>query len=129
MTRVADLTGAELALWVARAVGMIPRGNAMGYWVVNPSKGNLFSGYIGDEAGALSPLFAPHEDWSQGGPLIEKHGIVVTNTLPWAPWHACTDHSIYVDNDWIAGSTHLIAAMRALVASVYGESVPDEVAT
>lgn len=133
--KTADLTGALLALWVARAQGRDVRANAYGYWVVRASAGLPFEGYIGEESGALAPKFSPHEDWAQGGPIIERE-------------HICTAHfdnflddrkpvkwrAGYVDGEGyfssldlgFASPTLLVAAMRAYVASKYGDTVPDE---
>lgn len=110
MTRVSDLAGAELALWVARALKL------------EASIGNDGLCYL-VPYGPMAPAYAPHEIWEQGGPLIESHLIEI------APH----------DDGWIAmmfnsedspvplvcmnGETPLIAAMRALVASVYGAEV------
>lgn len=126
MTHVKDLAGAVLALWVARALGYESSSSVpeclCGTW------------YAGESDGGINE-WAPHEDWAQSGPLIDRHHIET------APTYA--DDGICVKG-WVAmmfnntanphppivehGRTALIAAMRALVASVYGDTVPDEVA-
>ena len=116
MTRVADLTGAELALWVARALGM----------TINPDVCQPDDGvFVGEGCGDLE-FFAPHEDWAQGGQLIERERIAIDpitrardhagnwQAQVWAPYACCT------------GPTPLIAAMRAFVASKFGETVTDQ---
>jgi hypothetical protein len=111
----ADLTGDLLALWVARAEGMEPRANHFGYWVVNPSEKNQFEGYIGDKAGDLSPKYAPHENWAQGGPIIEREKIgLVMRPDGWLAGYA--HHAIGTGG---LAPTPLIAAMRAFVASKF----------
>ncbi len=113
MTRVDDLAGAELALWVARAGGAVDadihwRSNRKSFWMEDYSYG-----------------FQPHEDWAQGGPLIEKHLISVEYGHGGdQPWRAEIGfvHNL-TDGVTVYGPTALIAAMRALVASVYGEEV------
>lgn len=120
--KTSELSGAELALWVAKAEGHIISGNCSSRWV-NDQHGNLL-GYLGSDY--VPPLFAPHKDWSQGGPLIEKHkiSIVPASSLRYCgQWEA----SIRVDSsDAVYAPTPLIAAMRSLVAFFYGNEVPDE---
>lgn len=116
MTRVSDLAGAELALWVARAnKNYVDAGEG-----VFDAENETYVGHIGGSIQA----FAPHEDWSQGGPLIEKHGIALGKIGPIGTPMA---YEAGEDTALQFGPTPLIAAMRALVASVYGDSVPDEV--
>lgn len=75
------------------------------------------------------------EDWSQGGPIIERelHNLFKWNQLdPSAPEMWCgvhnrkTESGIYAIN--VDGPTPLIAAMRCFVASKLGDEVdvPDE---
>lgn len=112
MTRVADLTGAELDLWVARAHG----------WVI----GQAFSGECwktsSDHAMEYTAEWKPSTDWSQGGQLIEKYRITIATHLPDASsaWRALLRRHMHV------GPTPLIAAMRAFVASKFGENVTDQ---
>lgn len=93
--------------------------------------------------------YAPSTDWSQGGPIIEREGILLRPIR-------CTGHSM--DGTWLAmydrtntgtfvqwveflfkdtnrrrfwrGETALIAAMRCFVASKLGDEVdvPEELA-
>jgi hypothetical protein len=131
MTRlVAELTGADLALWVARAAKLEWPRIAFDICRVGP---------------LTAPLdFTPHEDWKQGGPIIERANISLHP--PTSPvhrsggpnagagqsgvWSACT---------WTRGAngkrafgmddrSPLVAAMRCYVRYVYGNAVPDEVA-
>ncbi len=74
--------------------------------------------------------YSPTTDWAQGGPIIEREslsltnrvysdtGIVSTSNL----WRAMTDHSTVE-----YGPTPLIAAMRCYVTSELGDTieVPD----
>jgi Protein of unknown function (DUF2591) len=123
--KVSELTGALLDYWIAHAHGYAVRIN-------------------GDQAEALAcrsesvdgpdkccwKSFAPSTDWAQGGPIIERIGIGVVKfyepkdgpVIPGFEWAALSlDDSIRMD-----GPTPLIAAMRAYVASKFGEEVPDE---
>lgn len=64
--------------------------------------------------------FCPSIWWQQGGPILEREKITVhdDDVLPWR-----ADH---IDNNrWYFGDTYLIAAMRAFVASKFGDEVPD----
>lgn len=60
-------------------------------------------------------------DWAQGGPIIEREKIDLTNLCP-GIWRA-----IYVTH-WFTGPTPLIAAMRCYVATKLGDEVeiPEE---
>lgn len=110
---VSELTGADLALWVARAVGNeVDAGDGVFDDV----------GYVGHIGGSIQP-YAPHEDWAQGGPLLEQFAIGF-HPISDAEWLA----EEHITGRTGRGPTQLIAAMRALVASVYGDTVPDEVA-
>jgi hypothetical protein len=122
--KTSELEGAQLALWVARALNLQPiPGQPQGFFYWTDQDGNPASGQ-----------FAPQEDWAQGGPIIERERIVISPCS--AGWRAVTD--AYLDDlagDIVRtgkscmedGPTPLIAAMRAYVASVYGWTVPDEV--
>lgn len=121
----AELTGADLARWVARSLKFsLRQTNGFGGKTIIVEQFPAVVGYIG---GDYTPQFAPHEDWAQGGPLIEKHRIEIgtpTETGTFAGvWTANTEWGW---PDGLRGQTPLIAAMRAIVASVYGDTVPDE---
>ncbi|WP_439885627.1 DUF2591 domain-containing protein [Pseudomonas syringae] len=70
--------------------------------------------------------YSPSTEWAQGGQLIEKHAITLA---PWSPkpqlWIAEPSPDLEGSE---SGPTPLIAACRAIVASVLGEtvSVPKE---
>lgn len=80
-----------------------------------------------DAAGNGCGPYHPSHNWCQGGPLIEKYTIV----LAFFPsddeefWANCAGLRTMVD---AIGSTHLIAACRAIVASHLGDTVqiPEE---
>lgn len=113
MTAVAELTGADLALWVGRAASADFGPDChQGEYII-----------IGGHSGTPPQVYAPHEDWAQGGPLLEAYAIGF-EPISDAEWLA-EDHITLSSG---RGPTPLIAAMRALVASVYGDTVPDEVA-
>jgi len=128
--KVSELTGPELDYWVAKA---------------NSHEGGVLKGgfyfYTWDDwllFNKGSKPYRPSEDWSQGGPLIEKyvHRIIKWDYPPeieydysefWEVginYNAENDRCEFVQT----GHTLLTAVCRCIVASVYGEEVPDEVA-
>jgi hypothetical protein len=66
--------------------------------------------------------FAPSTQWADGGQIIERERIEFDFFDDTQMFHAYD--GVYVG----VGPTHLIAAMRCLVSSQYGEEVevPDE---
>lgn len=72
-------------------------------------------------------LYSPSTDWAQGGPIIEREGLLVRpsftderdkwTSIQWAPKGVCE-----------SGPTPLIAAMRCYIASKLGDEVevPEE---
>lgn len=71
--------------------------------------------------------YSPSTDWAQGGPLIEKYGVeIMASPLVGGFFNAIVGDE--EDYDWQPGDTHLIAAMRAIVAAKLGDavSVPSE---
>lgn len=121
MTYTADLSGAELNYWVARAQNLespeirhISCGSICRY--IQPHNHDL-KDYIS------WTLYAPHEDWNQGGPIIEQECIMTAPDGEGGWTAAVCDDS---ENPLVgmSGATLLIAAMRAYVFSVYGETVP-----
>lgn len=100
--KVSELTGAMLDYWVARAEGFT------------------------ESFAQHRPHWVPYSwKWEYGGPIIEREKISVN--------HQKTAHG--QDAGWTAkataywlpgdGPTPLIAAMRAFVASKFGEEVAD----
>lgn len=82
--------------------------------------GNLWYGRV--TSGFVQ--YRPSTNWSQGGPIIEREGIV--------PHKNATDVAAYYYNKGgiYRGPTPLIAAMRCYVASKLGDEVeiPEELA-
>jgi len=87
--------------------------------------------------------FHPSTDWSQGGPIIEREGIMVYQTEPNCWWANSSKRaferieiagwgvaSIFSPAQSYNGPTPLIAAMRCYVASKLGDEVdvPEELA-
>jgi len=69
-------------------------------------------------------VFSPSTDWSQGGPIIEREGIdlYTENGERFADFGHPARHD-GVQWTHTRGPTMLIAAMRAYVASKFGETV------
>ena len=117
-----ELTGAELDYWVAKCVS--PKGV---HWIED---GKTYMG--GYWSGHSTPIrmcgvwWSPSTDWSQGGPLIEERGIntvvhcIENNKV--TSWRTLK-HWPVTNLPEMTGETPLIAAMRALVASKYGDEV------
>lgn len=82
--------------------------------------------------------FSPSTDWSQGGPMIEKHGIRLERLRNGYSWYAgrlldsAGWNPKYEDFDSEVNGTPtgspLIAACRAVITSIFGDtvSVPKE---
>lgn len=130
--RVADLEGAALAEWVARAQG----------WRIEHEGG---SPICYDEQGSVYSFgkcgFRPDLNWSHGGPLIHCKRINIVDRAAYDgkflpgdsmqfaafigdPYQIVDEGGLWFC-DCQHGMTPLIAAMRAYVASVYGETVPE----
>lgn len=73
-------------------------------------------------SGCFTDCYQPSTDWSQGGLLIEKCRLELIRS---ENGYSAVRDWIYgeVYQWWPEGETHLIAACRAIVASVLGETV------
>lgn len=126
--KVFELTGAELDYWVAKAEEME---------ISRTDDGPV--AFIGQ-----GRVFEPSTRWDHGGPIIEREGIAVypdqlarhTGAEPWLAGfdlraergtvyseHTEDGLSIELDHGQ-SGPSPLIAAMRALVLSKFGEDLP-----
>ena len=102
--KTADLEGEQLDYWVAVAF--------FGDNIEDPMK---FPGST-----KKWPEYKPSVNWEEGGPIIEREKIsVIINSED--EWAAQMDD--YNNGDFYAGGTPLIAAMRCLVASKFGDEV------
>jgi len=113
--KVAELEGALLAGWVARANG----------WPVEIEDPDEPESplYCRDERGVPWSFtehgYWPQVKWDQGGPIIEREIAHLTRHGP-ARWSALANGSASGH-----GPTPLIAAMRAYVASKFGDEVAE----
>ena len=115
--KVAELEGVLLDAAVAKAEGeVVVAGHNDGIAV------RMQNGY----GGTLDcPPIHYSTQWDLGGPLIARERITIANEGP-QDWWAATD--VEVGNNWHItgqqlGPTPLIAAMRAYVASKFGDEV------
>lgn len=137
--KVAELEGALLDLWVARAgevwtwahelfptmtldptfvsAGLFPEDGRDHCFLVpnNPMR----QGYV---------EFSPSTSWEIAGPIIEREFICLNGDDGAPDVPASWDASIFDDGEVCqTGPTPLIAAMRAFVAWKFGDEVPDGV--
>lgn len=123
--KTSELTGALLDYWVAKAEGYEAE-------ILKDDKGEFVVRTERFENGGHSrgPFF-PSTNWLDGGPIIERERIVIAPNKQGWHWYAYTggywineslmDYQIEED-----GETGLIAAMRAYVASKFGDEVLDK---
>lgn len=120
--KTAELTIPALAFWVHKANGTLDRdipNAAFADWMA----------FVNDTGACPLPL-----NWALAGPIIEREGIsVVFDTWDGAAsqWSAglgfkSQDRDVHYWEHEQVGPTPLIAAMRAYVASVFGEEVLEE---
>lgn len=115
--KTAELIGEALGWAVAIAEGLSP--------IIAPAAyGNPARVFVQSSSEFVDDYrYRPWQDWTDGGQLIDKHqfNIVAGNT-----------HGLCVVKSWSMGvvartypdgETHLIAAMRAIVAARLGEEV------
>jgi len=104
--KTSELSGAELDMWVAKAEEKLA-------WISSNGKVYTEEGW-----------YSPSTDWSQGGPLIQREFVTIYPETYTSGdlWFA----SPFSGTESFEGETPLIAAMRCLVASKFGNEVPDE---
>ena len=126
MIRVSELSGAWLDYWVARAEGT----DAVVLEVRAIQRSTeLHCVQLGAPAQALNYSTS----WEKGGPIIELEHIQLWHRVETGDgndWHAtCSvpwsrfEKAGFEETE--SGSTPLVAAMRAYVASNYGTEVPE----
>ena len=107
--KVSELKGAELDYWVAMAAGLPVE-------ILNPGKAQIVR-----EPKLGGTWYKFSTDWAQSGPIIEQEGIELDRYIPeedaTPEWEAWCRHGHQ------RGKTPLLAAMRAYVASRFGEDV------
>lgn len=107
--KVADLQGALLDYWVARAAGLS----------VSPHQDWVDGAQLGSADGTkFNGWYSPTQDWAECGPLIEQFDIDVYQST--GNWYADCRGTDMVG----CGQTPQEAICRAVVAKVYGAEVP-----
>lgn len=106
-----------IATCLGRTIKLDPMGFGCGtpegsYWIWEDQESNSQKTCYWRIGGGYSPSSI----WDQGGPIIEREGISVTQFG--GAWKAST-----LRQPAVLGPTHLIAAMRCYVASVMGDEI------
>lgn len=142
MMKVSELSGAELDYWVANADDLaVSRYKKLKYpddvyWVLSQDGINIIHYEEQRDNNSMNRRYdeypySPSTNWQQGGPLIEKYEMTFGKTIVmidgrhvryWARLEQERTDTTFERE----GKTHLIAAMRCIVSSVYGEEVDDE---
>jgi hypothetical protein len=126
--KTANLTGALLDFWTARAEG-VPADQLEIRPVQRPDPRTPDAICVRYLMGDWGPTVAvsrydPSTNWGRSGPLIEKHGIELENLVDPVRWAA----AIWTDsrtNRYGYGDTPLIAICRAVVSAAFGDEVED----
>lgn len=106
----AELSGAALCWAVAEAQKLKVYIAQKHVWLDREANG------LSDNEGST---YLPVINWAQGGPLIERYEIMFDTDDGSVIWAKTPGQLI-----WRGGSTHLIAACRAVVCSKLGRAVP-----
>lgn len=108
--KVSELNGVELDAWVARALG----------WVECPYDDDLWK--VSEIQSEFKSTWKPSAYWAMGGPIIESEKIDLSFQHEDRAWKSY----INGDDDDFYGrdASPLVAAMRAFVASKFGDEVP-----
>lgn len=139
--KVYELSGAALDLWVAKALAQDDAVFAAKYERPVVFKGwcmvghgmtaeEFFRTFDGAPDYVFREMtFAPSVRWPDGGPIIARERIMLVSEYgaPWAAMIGAQMESGEITESRVCqyGATPLIAAMRAKVASKFGEYVPD----
>jgi hypothetical protein len=127
--KTAELTGAMLDYWIAKAEGHELLNH-------NPQlmPSGVFCAWHEEDGTSRSIFYSPSTDWAQGGPIIEREqmhgGPSGTSPDGVSNWFfqcyrkdSNGAHIPYPASG--SGPTPLVAAMRAFVASKFGDEVPE----
>lgn len=122
--KTSELTGALLDYYVAKARNKIINPESL----TSPHGCEVRPALYGRNV-ALPEYesYHPSQNWELGGPIVEREKIAI-EFHPSLGWRACVDNTFSGDESpdpYSSGPTPLIAAMRAYVASKFGEEVPD----
>lgn len=133
MKKVSELTGAELDYWVAKGASAWKWGHELyptmtldptfnGARVIEYGDGRTECILTPSNPMRQAPKrFNPSENWLIGGIVIQQFRIPICPCID-GSWYA--EYSTDDENTYeLRGPTPLIAAMRAFVASKYGQEV------
>jgi hypothetical protein len=124
MMKTAELSGALLDYWVAKAIGHDPE---MGAWTLTGEPLCRIRDWNRPGTLVNGKRFEPHKDWAHGGPIIDREEMAFQRERmeDGSPIYFARAGAYGETRCESSGPTHLIAAMRAIVASKYGNEVPD----
>ncbi|MCA8045493.1 phage protein NinX family protein [Burkholderia arboris] len=126
--KVADLGGALLDYWVARAEGYSESSESLTMHIDGTCR---IAWHEGDDPDSL---YNPSTSWTWGGPIIERARIAFVQLTThyherlgrWEAWADGVLAQGELGGTAVGyGNTQLVAAMRAYVASKFGDEVPD----
>lgn len=126
--KTAELTGAQLDYWVAKAQGL----DALLHPALNIQQHGqeltrIICSVAGDKSKIMRERFEPSTNWAHGGPIKERMRIGTYWIEEDAQWRAGIDMHGYTPEFNVAqqhGRTELEAAMRCMVASKFGDDLP-----
>jgi len=117
--KVQDLSGPRLDYWVARAMG---RDAVLSKYCDRPELPSSATCFRRNGA-----IFSPSKTWAQGGPIIARNLISISyddqGGREKGMWNAYVHDCDLMCQDF---DSALVAGMRAFVASVFGDSVPED---
>jgi len=113
--KVRELTGAQLDYWVARAEGWTLKSAA-------PYNGLLYATAERPSEWRWLDMFKPSTGWAHGGPIIEREriGVAPSGDGSWSSFKVLKNEDACIS---MSGPDPLTAAMRAYVASKFGDEV------
>jgi len=124
--RTANLTGAQLDYWTARAEGVpadqleirdMPRPD-------DPRAPKQICVRLGYPINTRDMRIDYSTSWSNGGPLVEKHRLaVLADNKDWTAGRSFCGE--FCAGDGETGDTPLIAVCRAVVRAAFGDEVED----
>lgn len=115
MPKTAELTGALLDYYVAKAEGYKPWFQA----IAPGARQNCTIGVRHEDGAVTARFYQPTTNWAQGGPLIEKYEIDLDKIS--GEWFAIGPKGQAV------AATPQEAICRAVVRAAFGDEVPEVV--
>lgn len=110
--KASELEGAVLDRWVAKAEGIeVKYSTTEQYWRIGGNSENIH--------------WAPHRDWSQAGPIIEREAISLLAPKLGHLWEASYGDTVETQA-LCHGRTPLEAAMRLYVSLKFGAEIPEQ---